>query len=97
MKSERFEREMRYQTMLSISRSMLGRGLISDEDFTKIAKVKETIYDEVSSTGTINVEEIAKKTFENNANLPERKKYLRCRINQTVAKCHISEINCSLH
>ena len=45
-----------------------------DEDFTKIAKVKETIYDEVSATGTINVEEIAKKTFENNPEI--QKEYI---------------------
>ena len=44
MKSERFEREMRYQTMLSISRSMLGRGLISDEDFAKIERLLNEKY-----------------------------------------------------
>ena len=33
MKPERFERELRYQTMLSICRSLLKAGILSQADF----------------------------------------------------------------
>ena len=45
-----------------------------DEDFEKIAKVKEAIYEEMSETGTVKVEEIAKRTFENNPEI--QKEYI---------------------
>lgn len=42
-----------------------------DSDFTKDAKVKETIYDEIQETSKINICTIAKKTFENNKEIQE--------------------------
>lgn len=34
--SDQFEREMRYQAMLAIFRTMLGKGLLAKDDFEKI-------------------------------------------------------------
>lgn len=42
-----------------------------DSDFTKDAKVKETIYDEIQETSKINICTIAKKAFENNKEIQE--------------------------
>lgn len=36
MTSDQFEREIRYQTMLAISQTMLSKGLLSTDDFEKI-------------------------------------------------------------
>lgn len=36
MTSDQFEREMRYQAMLAIFRTMLGKGLLAKDDFEKI-------------------------------------------------------------
>ncbi len=36
MTSDQFEREMRYQAMVAISRKMLNEGLLSEADFEKI-------------------------------------------------------------
>ena len=42
-----------------------------DSDFTKDAKIKETIHDEIQETSKINICTIAKKTFENNKEIQE--------------------------
>lgn len=44
MKPERFERELSYQTMLSISRRMLTNNLISDKEYTEIEQMLNEKY-----------------------------------------------------
>ena len=41
MKPERFERELRYQTMVAICRQMLKNGTLSQADFDKMFKPGE--------------------------------------------------------
>ncbi|MEA5013428.1 MAG: SHOCT domain-containing protein [Candidatus Limiplasma sp.] len=36
MTSDQFEREMRYQAMVAISKTMLNKGIISADDFHRI-------------------------------------------------------------
>lgn len=35
MKQERFERELRYQAMMNLCRTLREQGVFSDEDFTR--------------------------------------------------------------
>lgn len=44
MKPERFEWELTYQTMLSISRRMLTNNLISDKEYTEIEQMLNEKY-----------------------------------------------------
>ena len=36
MTTEQFERETRYQTMIAISRTMVNKGILSQDDFEKV-------------------------------------------------------------
>lgn len=44
MKPERFEQELRYQTMLAIFRQMLAGSLISDEEYAQIERMLDEKY-----------------------------------------------------
>ncbi len=44
MTPDQFDREVRYQTMVAISRTMLEKGLISPDDFEKIESVLREKY-----------------------------------------------------
>ncbi len=41
---DQFDREVRYQTMVAISRTMLGKGLLFQDDFDKIEGVLRERY-----------------------------------------------------
>ena len=44
MKPERFEQELRYQTMLSLCRSLLKSGILSQADFDEAERCLRTKY-----------------------------------------------------
>lgn len=44
MKPEQFDREMRYQAMLSIARNMLSNGLMTSNEFAQIERLLDEKY-----------------------------------------------------
>ena len=44
MKPEQFDREMRYQAMLSIARNMLSNGLMTGDEFAQIEQLLDNKY-----------------------------------------------------
>ena len=51
MKPERFERELRYQTMLSLCRSLLKSGILSQSDFNEAERCLRAKYPASSHPG----------------------------------------------